>query len=281
MKAYLISAAISVFTAVGANATCLDTVKDRGVLTAGTGVMGLKPYVWMGGASEKYSGLEADILSAVAKRVGIAKSSFVVSDWTSLIPGLKAERWDVVLSTMFVTQERIQGAQIDFTDPYFKLYKVIVVTKDSPVNTLEDLKGKPVASVLGTYDSISAHELEKAGKVSQVLDFNGFGEPFQALRSGQVAAVVLDHASFRLQEKELGDLRVIGQEEYKPKEEWAAAEAKAPYVFGSMAMGVRSECSDLKVAINSALAEMDADGTRKRILESYGLWDSGQAVLKK
>ena len=114
------------------------------------------------------------------------------------------------------------------------------------------------------------------------MDFNGYGEPFQALRSGQASAVVLDHASFQSQADDLGDVATVGNPmDYNPKADWKDAEAKAPYIFGTMAMGIRPECSDLEQAVNQALADMEKDGTRKAILSKYHMWNDGQAVLMK
>ena len=96
------------------------------------------------------------------------------------------------------------------------------------------------------------------------------------------AAVILDHGSFRAQEDELKDIHTVGEPvDYLPKPEWADAEAKAPYILGSLAIGVRNECTDLTAAINKALADMGTDGTREKILTKYGIWSEQQAVLKK
>lgn len=273
---------LAVTAHASAESKCLEEIKDRGVLVSANGVLGLRPYVWKNEVTGQYEGFEADILAEIAKRLGIAKWDYAITDWSTMIPGLKAKRWDIIISSMFANQERIQGGGITFTNPYFRLYNVVIVLKDSPIQSIEDLKGKTVASVLGTMDSANAHAMKDEGKVAEVLDFNGFGEPFQALRSGQAAAVVLDHGSFHAQQEELGDIRVIGEPmDYHAKPEWQEAEAKAPYILGSLAIGTRAECSDLTAAINTALSAMDADGTRKRILEKYGIWSQQQTVLMK
>jgi ABC-type amino acid transport substrate-binding protein len=114
------------------------------------------------------------------------------------------------------------------------------------------------------------------------MDFNTFGEPFQALRNGQVAAVVLDQATFQAQAEEMKDVRVIGDPlPYIPNAEWADEEKDQTYILGGTGVGVRKECTDLLDALNKALADMDADGTRKAILEKYGAWDDNQAVMMK
>ena len=261
---------------------CLPAIKERGVLVSANGLMGLKPFAWKNEQTGQYEGFEPELLAEIAKRIGVPKWDYAITDWTTMIPGLKAGRWDIILSGMSVTQERIQGGGINYSNPYFMLYDTVIVLNDSPYKTVEDLKGKTVASTLGTMDSINAHKLKDDGAVAEVMDFNTFGEPFQALRNGQVAAVVLDQATYQAQAEEMSDVRVIGHPlPYIAKAEWADAEKTASYILGGTAVGVRKECTDLVDAINKALADMDADGTRKAILQKYGAWDDNQAVLMK
>lgn len=273
---------VSTFSALSASTSCLNDIRNKGVILSANSIMGLKPYVWKDEVTEQYQGFEAQIFAEIAKRIGVQKWDYVNTDWSSMIPGLKSGRWDIFISSMFVTQERIQGAGISFTDPYYRLYNVVIVRKDSPIQSIDELKDKTIASVLGTLDSANAHQMKEQGLVAEVLDFNGFGEPYQALRSGQAAAAVMDYLSFQAQSDELDDIRIIGDPiDYTPKPEWADAEAKAPYFFGSLAIGVRKECPDLVTAINKSLSDMQADGTYKSILEKYNVWTEKQAILKK
>lgn len=261
---------------------CLPAIKERGVLVSANGLMGLRPFAWKNEQTGQYEGFEADLMTELAKRLGIPKWDYAITEWTTMIPGLKAGRWDVILSGMTVTQERIQGGGINYSRPYFMLYDTVIVLKDSPYQTIADIKDKTVASTLGTMDSINAHKLKDDGKVAEVMDFNTFGEPFQALRNGQVAAVILDQATYQAQEEEMSDVRVIGEPlPYIPNAEWADAEKDQPYILGGTGVGVRKECTDLLEAINTALTDMEADGTRKAILEKYGAWDDNQAVMMK
>lgn len=264
-----------------AYAQCLPAVKEAGVLKVGVGIMGLKPWVWQDD-SGKHTGLEAEMLDYVVKELGLSKYEYVVTEWSTLIPGLKAERWDVVMSAMSKTQQRMQEGEVTFSDPYFMYNDRIIVLKDSGYKTPEDLAGKKVASVMGSMDSIVAHSLVEKGVVGEVLDFNNFGEPFQALRNKQVDAVVLDQATLLGQTSESTDLRVIGDPLfYVPGAEWEEAESKADYRLGAVGIAVRPECEDLKAALNAALAKMDESGTRKEILTRYELWDDTQSQLMK
>lgn len=260
---------------------CLDAIKAKGVLLSGNGLMGTKPFIWQN-EDGTYGGFEWDLFQELGKRMGIPKVDYEITEWSTLIPGLKAKRWDIIFSAMSATQERVQSAGIEFSNPYFLLLDRVIVKDDSPIKSMEDLKGKTLGSTLGTKDSLNAHMLVDQGKAGSVLDYNTFGEPFVALQNGQVDAVILDQGTFAGQQDQLGNMRVVGDPiYYAAPPEWAAAEAKAPYILGSTAIGVRRECPDLLAAINKALASMDEDGTRKAILEKYGMWADYQAKLMK
>jgi len=261
--------------------SCLEDVKASGVLRSGNGLMGTKPFIWQN-EDGTYGGFEAELFKEIGKRIGVPKTEYVITEWTTLIPGLKSKRWDIILSAMSATQERVQSAGISFTDPYFMSFNYVIVKTDSPIKSMSDLKGKKLATVLGTDDSLNAHLLAEAGVVGEVMDFNGFGEPFMALQNNQADAVLLDQGTLIGQEETMKNLRVVGEPiPYQPRPEWAAAEAKAPYVYGTQAIAVRNECTDLRNAINGALESMKADGTHKAILEKYGVWDAMQAKLTK
>jgi len=269
-------------SAAPASAECLETIRQKGVLLSANGLMGTKPYAWKNDQTGKYEGYEPAILGELVKRLGIAKWDYAVTEWTTMIPGLKAGRWDIILSGMSVTQERIQGAGIIYSDPYYLLYDHVIVAEDSPIKTMDDLKGKSLAVPLGTLDANNAHMLVDSGKAGKVIEFNTFNEPFVAMANKQADAVVLDQATFYGMQADKGGLRIVGPPlPYSPKPDWVAAEAKAPYKFGGTAVGMRKECTDLQAAVNKALGDMDKDGTRKKILVAYGAWSDEQISLMK
>lgn len=260
---------------------CLDSIKQKGVLLAGNGLMGTKPFVWKN-EDGTYGGFEWDLFQEMGKRMGIPKVDYEITEWSTLIPGLKANRWDIIFSAMSATQERVQSAGIQFSRPYFLLIDSVIVKDDSPIKTMDDLKGKILGSTLGTKDSLNAHSLVDKGKAGSVLDFNTFGEPFVALQNGQIDAVIMDQGTFAGQQEQLKNMRIVGDPIYYiAPPEWAAAEAKAPYILGSTAVAVRGDCPDLLAEVNKALESMETDGTRKAILEKYGVWADYQAKMMK
>jgi len=278
---FLAAAALVAMTTAANAGQCMDDIMKKGVLLSGNGLMGTKPFIWKN-EDGSYGGFEWELFQEIGKRIGVPKVDYEITEWSTLIPGLKAQRWDIILSAMSATQERVQGAGMEFSTPYFLLLDRVIVKDDSPIKSMDDLKGKILGSTLGTKDSLNAHMLVDQGKAGSVLDFNTFGEPFVALQNGQVDAVILDQGTFAGQQEVLKNMRIVGDPiYYQPKPEWAEAEAKAPYILGATAIGVRRECPDLLEALNKAIGSMDEDGTRKAILEKYGMWADFQAKLTK
>lgn len=263
-----------------AEAGCYDDIKASGVIKVGNGIMGLKPYLYKNDDGS-LTGFEFDMLQDLTKRLGV-KSEYVVTEWASLIPGLKSSRWDIIFSGMTVTQERIQGAKISFSQPYLIQYDVIVTRDDTGLKSMDDLKAELVASTIGTVDSINAHHLAEKGTIAGVADFNGLTDVYVALQKKQVNAIITDQITYNAQKASMPNLVVIGGPfPFLPKAGWEEAEAKSTYVAGGAAIGIRPECNDLLEAVNKHLADMNTDGTRQKIFEKYGLWDASQAKVTK
>ena len=269
---------------LAALADTLDDIKKQGVLTVGTGVMGSKPWIWKN-EDGSYSGIEYEMLQYIIKKLGVPNLELVPSQWESLIPGLKAKRWDIIFSGMTVTEERRQGAGIEFSRPYYFESDRIVVKKGSPYQKPEDLAGKTIGVPIGTVEEIQGKALVAKGIGGDLKSFNDIPGVFLALNSGQVDAVIMDNTSTAGQMEVTPDLRTIGGVyNLSADPQWQEAQPKAPYKYGGDGAGVRKEDAALLKAINDALDAMDADGTREAILKKYGVWDqslSREAMMSK
>jgi len=264
-------------------ADTLDDIKKAGTIKIGVGVMGTKPWVYPEG--DGYAGLEYEMLQYILPKLGISKFEYVSTEWDSLIPGLKAKRWDIIFSGMTVTEERRQGAGIEFTRPYYFESDRVAVKEDSPYKTPADLKGKILATTVGTVEEMQAKTMVKNGNGGEIKSFDDFAAPFLALQNGQVDAVIVDNTTFGEQKKVTPNIRVIGDPmSLAANPDWQAKQDSAGYKFGGDGIGVRKEDTALLAALNKALDDMDAEGVRQKILEKYGLWDtslSREAMMGK
>ena len=264
-------------------AETLDDIKKAGTIKIGVGVMGTKPWVYQEG--DGYAGMEYEMLQYILPKLGISKFEYVSTEWDSLIPGLKAKRWDIIFSGMTVTEERRQGAGIEFTRPYYFESDRIAVKEDSPYKTPADLKGKILATTVGTVEEMQAKTMVKNGNGGEIKSFDDFAAPFLALQNGQVDAVIVDNTTFGEQKKVTPNIRVIGDPmSLAANPDWQSKQDAAGYKFGGDGIGVRKEDTALLAALNKALDDMDAEGVRQKILEKYGLWDaslSREAMMSK
>jgi len=266
-------AALTAAFVPAAFADTLDDIRAKGVLVVGSGVVGSKPWMYKN-EDGSYGGMEYEMLQYIIKKLGVAKVEIVDTAWETLIPGLKAKRWDVIFSGMTVTEERRQGAGIEFTRPYYFESDRIVVRKDSLAQKPEDLAGKTLGVPLGTVEEIQAKLLIGKGIGGESKAFDSVATVFQALNSGQVDAIIMDNTSLAGQLAVTPDLRTIGgvyNLVADPK--WQDAQEKAPYKYGGDGAGVRKEDVTLLKALNDALDQMDADGVREAIFKKYGVWD--------
>ncbi len=278
------AAGLAGLAALPARAGTLDDIRKRGVLLVGTGVMGAKPWIWKN-EDGTLSGMDYDMIQYIIKKLGVPKAEFIAVEWETLIPGLKSKRWDIIFSGMTITEERRQGAGIEFSRPYYFESDRIVVKSDSPYQKPEDLAGKILAVPIGTVEEIQGKELVAKGIGGETKAFNDNAGCFLALQSGQVDAVIMDNTTTAGQMQVTPNLRTIGgvyNLAVDPK--YQAAQAKAPYKYGGDGAGVRKEDTDLLQAVNDALDAMDADGTREAILKKYGVWDASltkEAMMTK
>ena len=78
-------------------------------------------------ADGKPTGFDVDIANAVCEQIK-RKCVFVEQVWDSMIPGLQAKKYDVIISSMSITEDRLKV--VDFTDKYYNTPSKIVVRND-------------------------------------------------------------------------------------------------------------------------------------------------------
>ena len=89
------------------------------------------------------TGAEPDVLRAVAKRLGIDDIEGVQAPYESMIPGLKAGRWDVIAAGLFMKQSRC--AEVSYTEPVIVSTESFGVPPGNPkgIETVQDVLDNP------------------------------------------------------------------------------------------------------------------------------------------
>lgn len=195
-------------------------------------------------------GYDVDVAAAIAEKLGV-EVSYVEAEWDGLFAGLDSGRYDIVVNGVDWTEERAE--KYDFTDGYaYNRAAVIVKNDNDEIQSLEDLAGKTTANSLGsTYAEIG----EAYGATVQVVD--DLNQTFQLLLTGRIDATINSELTYYDYMKEHPD------EEIKI----AAYADEANMVAIPMRKG--DETASLREAINTALAELSADGTLSELSEKY------------
>jgi polar amino acid transport system substrate-binding protein len=96
-------------------------------------------------ADGKLTGEAPEIVRKILSRMGIGKIEGVLVEFDSLIPALKAGRFDMIAAGMFIIPERCR--EIAFSEPTFRLGQAFLVKKGNPLNLhrYEDVAKNPNA----------------------------------------------------------------------------------------------------------------------------------------
>lgn len=140
----------------------------------------------MGGVT----GTDPEILKAIMRTHGVEKYNGVLAEFTGMIPGLLAKRFDVIAAGMYVRPARCK--QVAFSNPNLTIREGLLVKKGNPLNlhSLKDIAANPKARVAAHQGSVEYEYLAIAGvKQSQILGFPDIASSVEALRTGRVDAV--------------------------------------------------------------------------------------------
>ena len=112
----------------------------------------------------------------------------IKTDWDGLIPGVVSGKLDCCISTLGVTEERLQS--VDFSDYYWNNGCIMVVRKDSPyvnATSLEDFDGAKITTQIAT---IWEPLVQQIPNVQAEPCLSGLPELFVAVSSGKVDGII-------------------------------------------------------------------------------------------
>ena len=201
----------------------------------------------------KLVGFDIDLGNEICKRLN-AKCVWVEQDFDGMIPGLKAKKFDGVLSSMTITPQRAE--QIAFSAKLFNTPTRLVTKKGANLQpTAESLKGKSVGVEQGTIQETYAKE-NWAPKGVNVVPYQNQDQVYADLISGRLDAALQDEV-----QADLGFLKTPRGAGFQ----FAGKEIPT----GAAAIGLRKEDADLKAKIDKTIADMIKDGTYKKIESKY------------
>ncbi|WP_271272390.1 ABC transporter substrate-binding protein [Aliamphritea hakodatensis] len=202
-------------------------------------------------ASGNLVGFDVDIANALCAQMK-ADCEIVAQDWDGIIPGLRAKKYDAIIASMSITEERLRV--VDFSDKYYSNLLAFVTADGSAIETTkEGLKGKTVGAQRAT---IAGQYLEdNLGDVVDVKLYDTQDNAYLDLKSGRLDALLSDKL---------------------PAYDWLETDEGKGFAFTGEAIDIKDQIGiavrkgdDLKGKFSEAIKAIVADGTYEKINAKY------------
>jgi polar amino acid transport system substrate-binding protein len=255
----LLDACTRTSTGGGGGGGTLAKAKQQGFITVG--FAGEAPYAFQQGGN--LTGEDPSVHKEIWKAVGINDLHGVQVDFGQLIPGLNANRFDVVAAGMFILPERCKQAA--FSEPVYCAPNAFLVPKGNPkgITDFGSVKqaGIKVGVLSGAVEGIYA---KKSGvSTGNIVQVASQRDGLAALTAGRIGAFALTSISLR---NILKDNPSANAELTKPF---------TPVVDGKEQRGCggavfRKADNDLREAFNAQLAKLKQSGELLKLIQPFG-----------
>ncbi len=208
-------------------------------------------------------GEQVEIFRHIADQLGLKIESETSTEWGNLIPGLKAERFDVVAAAMFVNPKRC--AEVAFTEPTFGIQQAFIVAAGNPkeLSNYESVRdtGSTLVAISGTAQVDWAKSVGvEEGRIMQIPD-NPTG--LAAVKAGRGDAFAIDAPGARLA------VAAADGSELEMLTPFGEVGGKAASPHGAYA--VRKDDTAFVDAFNEKLAAFIGTDAHIAIMEAHGM----------
>lgn len=197
-------------------------------------------------------GFGPEVVVAMAKAGGFT-AVLKNTAWDGIFAGLAAGKYDAIASSVSINDERKQT--MDFSDPYFEVKQGVIVANGSSIKSVADLKGKTIASQIGTTGFFACQKIEGAN----VKSYDEIGLAVADLFNGRLDAVIADDTV---------------ASNYSQRDENFAAKLDTAFLIASdtpeyLGFAVNKGNAEVVDLINKGLAAIRANGEYDKI---YAKW---------
>lgn len=205
----------------------------------------------------KLQGFDIDIAYALCEAMKV-ECTLVQQDWDGIIPALLARKYDAIIASMSITEERKKT--VDFTNKYYNTPARFAARKGSNFQITKDgLKGKKVG-------------VQRATIHDRYITEN-FGSNVEVVRYGTADEANLDLVSGRI-DLRLDDAVALSEGLLKTEKgadfEFVGPPLNDPKWFGEgSGIAIRKGDTDLKEMFNKAIDTIRANGTYEKIQKKY------------
>ena len=258
----LIVLAVGVWAALWhADPNTLARIRREGVIRIGYSVE--SPYAWPA-ADGRVTGEAAEVARAVVARMGGPRIEWRMADFGALLDGLRADAFDVVAASMFITPER--QAIVAFSEPSLCVGQGLVVRQGNPLglHAYEDVASHTSAVVAVMDGTVEETMFRRLGvSEERILRVPDVDAGVAALQEGRANGLALtDVAVARTAADSEG---VEAADPFRPPG------ASAGPGLSDCGFAFRPTDRELRETWNRCQREVIGSAEHLRILEQFGL----------
>lgn len=245
----------------------LEQIKSAGVVRIG--YANEAPYAYYDNNTGRLTGEAPEIAREIFGRMGVNKVEGVLTEFSSLIPGLKAKRFDIIAAGMYITPKRCK--EIAFSNPTYKIGEAFLVKKGNPLD-------------LHSYEDVAEHPESQLGVVAGAVELGyarATGVPDNRISvlpdtPSAVAALQADridaYAGTSLTINNI--LSKLDEGNLEKAVPFTNPVIDDKYVIGYGAFGVRKEDKDLIEEFNKHLKAFIGSVKHRKIVEPFEFTES-------
>ncbi len=254
-----LSAVVGGLFAANASAISLAEAKEKGFVNVA--VANEIPYGFVNAKGEA-EGAGPAVAAQVLKRMGIDEVQWVVTQFGSLIPGLKAERFDMVAAEMAILPERCKA--VIYSEPNTSYGEGLLVQKGNP-HDLHGYKqfaeGDLKVAIMAGADQLEM--LQKLGvPEANMVTINSNSDAISTVSTGRAAA----YAATGLTASNLAEMSeavTLAEPFEDPVIDGNEVRSWGGFTFANSS-------KDFRDAFNAELSEFKKTEDWKNILQQYG-----------
>ncbi len=199
--------------------------------------------------NEQAVGIDVEIIQAICDKLGYTMELNDM-EFGSIITAVASGKIDVGFGAITITEERAKS--VHFTTSYSTGIQSIIVTEDSPITGVDDLKADGIK--IGVQQDTTG-DIYATGDFGEdhIARFNKGADAVQALLTGMCNAVIIDNSPAETFVSQNEGLKIL------------------PTVYAEEAYGFELSYDNeaLYNEVNGALEELLADGTVQAIIDKY------------
>ena len=245
------------------SASTLETARQTGKITVG--LANEKPYAYIE-TDGKITGAIIEVLRAALEPLGVKDIEANVNEFSTLVPGVMAGRFDIIGAGMYVTPKRCES--IAFTNPLTQIATVLAARAGNPgnIHSLEDIAASSSLKVGSQTGTAQVEDLLRAGiPQDRIVLFSRDTEAMSGLTAGRVDAIYYPALEISELIAKSGGADV---ERITPFTIAKGADGKP--LLNYQSLGFRKDDADFIAQINEQISALRASGKLAEILKPFG-----------